>query len=62
MFRRIAWLDNRGGDGGWRAGAGDTGETVGDSQGAAQPVFDGGGWKRVSLPYAWNEDSAYRQG
>jgi hypothetical protein len=33
---------------------------VGDPQGADQPGFDDSGWKRVTTPYAWNEDSAFR--
>lgn len=33
---------------------------VGDPAGARDPGFDDSGWKRVSLPYAWNEDSAFR--
>jgi len=32
---------------------------VGDPQGADQPGFDNSGWKRVTTPYAWNEDSAF---
>lgn len=33
---------------------------VGDPPGAADANFDDAGWKAVSLPHAWNEDSAYR--
>ena len=33
---------------------------VGDPQGADQPEFDDSQWKRVTTPYAWNEDSAFR--
>ncbi|HET8653884.1 MAG TPA: hypothetical protein VFL93_00025, partial [Longimicrobiaceae bacterium] len=33
---------------------------VGDVEGAQAPGFDDSGWKRVSVPYAWNEDSAFR--
>jgi hypothetical protein len=33
---------------------------VGDPQGADQPGFDDSQWKRVTTPYAWNEDSAFR--
>jgi hypothetical protein len=33
---------------------------VGDPQGAEQPAFDDSGWKRVTTPYAWNEDAAFR--
>jgi len=32
---------------------------VGDPQGAEQPAFDDSQWKRVTTPYAWNEDSAF---
>jgi len=38
---------------GWRV-------LVGDAQGADQPEFDDSQWKRVTTPYAWNEDSAFR--
>ena len=33
---------------------------VGDPQGADLPEFDDSQWKRVTTPYAWNEDSAFR--
>jgi hypothetical protein len=33
---------------------------VADPQGADQPGFDDSQWKRVTTPYAWNEDSAFR--
>ena len=33
---------------------------VGDPQGADRPEFDDSQWKRVTTPYAWNEDSAFR--
>jgi len=33
---------------------------VGDPQGADLPDFDDSQWKRVTTPYAWNEDSAFR--
>jgi hypothetical protein len=33
---------------------------VGDPQGAEQPDFDDSAWKRVTTPYAWNEDAAFR--
>ena len=33
---------------------------VADPQGADQPDFDDSQWKRVTTPYAWNEDSAFR--
>ena len=34
---------------------------VGDSTNAAQPGFDDAAWKTVTLPHAWNEDSAVRK-
>ena len=34
---------------------------VGDAQGAEQPGFDDASWKSVTLPYAWNEDEAFRK-
>ena len=34
---------------------------VGDAAGAEAPAFDDAGWKSVSLPYAWNEDDAFRK-
>lgn len=34
---------------------------VGDAQGAEQPGFDDVAWKSVTLPYAWNEDEAFRK-
>jgi hypothetical protein len=33
---------------------------VGDAPGAEAPAFDDSSWKPVALPYAWNEDSAFR--
>ena len=33
---------------------------VGDPAGAQAPTFNDSTWKRVTLPYAWNEDSAFR--
>src|ERR1039457_6020071 len=33
---------------------------VGDPQRADRPEFDDSQWKRVTTPYAWNEDSAFR--
>ncbi len=33
---------------------------VGDPQGADRPDFDDSSWKRVTTPYAWNEDAAFR--
>ncbi len=35
---------------------------VGDPAGAEQPAFDDKDWKKVTLPYAWNEDSAFKVG
>ena len=34
---------------------------VGDPKDAAQPAFDDGAWKAVTLPRAWNEDDAFRK-
>jgi hypothetical protein len=34
--------------------------TVGDPANAAQPDFDDSEWKSVTLPHAWNEDSAFK--
>jgi len=33
---------------------------VGDPNGASAPDFNDAGWKVVTLPYAWNEDSAFK--
>lgn len=33
---------------------------VGDPANAQTPNFDDSSWKRVTLPYAWNEDSAFK--
>ncbi|MGC3958356.1 MAG: DUF4982 domain-containing protein [Verrucomicrobiota bacterium] len=33
---------------------------VGDATNAAQPEFDDAAWKPVTLPHAWNEDSAFK--
>lgn len=33
---------------------------VGDLDGAETPNFDDSSWKAVTLPYAWNEDDAFR--
>lgn len=33
---------------------------VGDVPGAEAPAFAGTEWKKVTLPYAWNEDSAFK--
>lgn len=33
---------------------------VGNPTNAAQPEFDDASWKRVTLPYAWNEDAAFK--
>lgn len=34
---------------------------VGDAAGAQAPDFDDNDWKPVTLPYAWNEDDAFRK-
>lgn len=34
---------------------------VGDVGGAQAPDFEDSDWERVSLPYAWNEDEAFRE-
>ncbi|HEX6181278.1 MAG TPA: DUF4982 domain-containing protein [Chitinophagaceae bacterium] len=34
---------------------------VGDPKGAEQTGFDDASWKSVTLPYAWNEDEAFRK-
>src|SRR5215203_3748018 len=34
---------------------------VGDAQGAELPAFNDAQWKQVTLPYAWNEDEAFRK-
>ncbi|GGH76183.1 beta-galactosidase [Filimonas zeae] len=34
---------------------------TGDSIDAAVPDYNDGGWKRVTLPYAWNEDEAFKK-
>src|SRR5215217_6838354 len=33
---------------------------VGDAKGAEAPAFDDAKWKPVTLPHAWNEDSAFK--
>jgi hypothetical protein len=33
---------------------------VGDAAEATAPGFDDGSWKKVTLPYAWNEDEAFK--
>src|SRR5829696_6994509 len=33
---------------------------VGDPKGAEAPDFDDAKWKPVTLPHAWNEDSAFK--
>jgi beta-galactosidase len=38
---------------GWRV-------LVGNPASAAQPAFDDSSWSKVTLPYAWNGDSAFR--
>jgi hypothetical protein len=35
--------------------------SVGDVDDAQAPEFDDADWERVSLPYAWNEDEAFRE-
>src|ERR1035437_1147480 len=34
--------------------------STGDPADAKSAAFDDSLWKRVTLPYAWNEDSAYK--
>src|SRR5688572_33333525 len=34
---------------------------VGDAKGAESPEFNDLTWKPVTLPYAWNEDEAFRK-
>src|SRR6185436_16885912 len=34
---------------------------VGNATGAENPAFDDQDWKQVTLPYAWNEDEAFRK-
>lgn len=34
---------------------------VGDANGAETANFDDGSWKAVTLPYAWNEDEAFKK-
>lgn len=34
---------------------------VGDTASASDPAFGDKGWKKVTLPYAWNEDDAFRK-
>ncbi|HSC55285.1 MAG TPA: DUF4982 domain-containing protein [Phnomibacter sp.] len=34
---------------------------VGDTATASAPTFSDGDWKKVTLPYAWNEDDAFRK-
>jgi hypothetical protein len=33
---------------------------VGNIQGAEKPDFDDSGWKEVTLPYAWNQEEAFK--
>jgi len=33
---------------------------IGDPKGVEAPAFDDSGWKNVTLPHAWNEDSAFK--
>src|SRR5436309_3119805 len=34
---------------------------AGDAQGAEAQAFDDAAWKKVTLPYAWNEDDAFKK-
>lgn len=34
---------------------------VGDSQDAKEPGFNDASWKKVTVPYAWNEDEAFKK-
>ncbi|MBC7826629.1 MAG: DUF4982 domain-containing protein [Chitinophagaceae bacterium] len=34
---------------------------VGDNAEASEPDFNDGNWKNVTLPYAWNEDEAFKK-
>ncbi|WP_114781812.1 glycoside hydrolase family 2 protein [Botryobacter ruber] len=34
---------------------------VGDTKGAEAPGFNDASWKKVTLPWAWNEDDAFRE-
>lgn len=34
---------------------------VGDAKGAEVPSFNDAAWKKVTLPYAWNEDEAFKK-
>ena len=34
---------------------------VGDEKDASNPGFDDNQWKKVTLPYAWNEDDAFKK-
>ncbi|HEV7330958.1 MAG TPA: DUF4982 domain-containing protein [Flavisolibacter sp.] len=34
---------------------------VGDAKEAAEPAYNDGSWKKVTLPYAWNEDEAFKK-
>ena len=34
---------------------------VGDPAGAEAPAFNDKSWKQVTLPYAWNEDEAFKK-
>ncbi len=34
---------------------------VGDAPGADKPAFNDEAWKQVTLPYAWNEDDAFKK-
>ncbi|MEI6948375.1 sugar-binding domain-containing protein, partial [Paraflavisolibacter sp. H34] len=41
-------------NGGWKV-------QVGDAQGAEAPAFADASWKSVTLPWAWNEDEAFKK-
>lgn len=34
---------------------------AGDAAGAGKPAFNDNDWKKVTLPYAWNEDDAFKK-
>src|SRR5215210_3154817 len=34
---------------------------VGDAKEASAPTFNDASWKAVTLPYAWNEDDAFKK-
>ena len=49
LFGRETWNFNR-----------DWCLSIGDEPAASSATFDDSGWKRVTLPHAWNEDEAFR--